>query len=83
MLLFGALITLGGAVAFLVVGALTLFGGAQATQRQVVPGFKPDQPGPAERALALLGVWLPVALTALLCLLAAIKMFQVALSAAF
>lgn len=77
MLILGVLITLGGAVAFLLVGALAVFGGAQATRLQVVPGFRPDQPGPLERVLALLSVWLPVALLALLCLLAAIKMFQV------
>jgi hypothetical protein len=77
MLIIGALITLGGAIAFLVVGALTLFGGVDATQRQVLPGFRPDRPGPAERLLTLLGVWGPIALTALLCLLAAIKMLQV------
>lgn len=77
MLILGALITFGGAVAFLVVGALAIFGGANATQAQVIPGFRPDRPGPAERALTLLGVWGPIALTALLCLLGAIKMFQV------
>ena len=77
MLILGALITLGGAIAFLVAGALTLFGGVNATQGQVVPGFRPDRPGPAERLLTLLGVWGPIALTALLCLLAAIKMLQV------
>ena len=81
MLIFGALITLGGALAFLVVGALTLFGGANATQQQVIPGFRPDQPGPAARVLALLSVWGPVVLIALLCLLAAIKMLQVAVAA--
>jgi hypothetical protein len=80
MLIIGALITLGAAVAFLVVGALTLFGGANATQNQVVPGFRPDQPGTGQRVLALLGLWAPVVLTALLCLLAAIKMLQVVLA---
>jgi hypothetical protein len=78
MIILGALITLGAAVAFLVVGALTLFGGANATQRQLIPGFQPDRPSLATRALALLSVWGPVVLTALLCLLAAIKMLQVA-----
>ena len=77
MAILGALITLGGAVAFLIVGALTLFGGANATQRQLVPGFRPDRPSLAARTLALLSVWGPVLLTALLCLLAAIKMLQV------
>jgi hypothetical protein len=77
MVILGALITLGSAIAFLAVGALALFGGANATQQQVVPGFRPDRPSPAERALTLLGVWGPVVLIAALCLLAAIKMLQV------
>ena len=81
MLIIGALITFGSAIVFLVVGALTLFGGANATQQQVVPGFRPDRPGSAERAATLLGVWGPVALTALLCLLAAIKMLQIVVAA--
>ena len=81
MIVLGALITLGSAFAFLVAGALTLFGGANATQRQLVPGFRPDRPSLAARALALLSVWGPVLLTALLCLLAAIKMLQVAVAA--
>jgi hypothetical protein len=81
MAILGALIALGAAVAFLVVGALALFGGARATAEQVVPGFRPDRPGPAERALTLLGVWGPVALIALLCLLAGIMIFRVALQA--
>jgi len=80
MLILGALITFGAALAFLVVGALTLFGGANATQRQVIPGFRPDHPGPVARVLALLSVWAPVLLIALLCLLAAIKMLQVAVT---
>ena len=81
MLIIGALITFGSAIAFLVVGALTLFGGANATQQQVVPGFRPDRPGAGERAATLLGLWGPVALTALLCLLAAIKMLQIVVAA--
>ena len=77
MLIIGALITLGGAIAFLAVGALTLFGGANTTQQQVVPGFRPDRPSPTERALTLLGVWVPILLTTALCLLVGIKMIQV------
>jgi hypothetical protein len=77
----GALFTLASALAFLVVGALMLFGGANATQNQVVPGFRPDRPGAAERALTLLGVWAPILLIAVLCLLAAIKMLQVVVGA--
>ena len=81
MAIIGVLIALGAAIAFLVVGALSLFGGARATSDQIVPGFRPDRPGPLERGLALLGVWGPVLLIAALCLLAGIKIFQVALGA--
>jgi hypothetical protein len=81
MTVLGALITLGAAIAFLIVSALTLFGGANATQGQLLPGFRPDHPGLAERALALLSVWGPILLIALLCLLAAIKMLQVVIDA--
>ena len=81
MLIIGALITLGGAIAFLAVGALALFGGANATQQQVIPGFRLDRPSPAERALTLLGVWGPILLLATLCLLATIKMIQVVVDA--
>ncbi len=81
MLIIGALITFGAAIAFLAVGALTLFGGANATQQQVVPGFQPDRPSAAERTLTLLGVWVPILLITTLCLLAAIKMLQVVVGA--
>lgn len=81
MVIIGALIALGSAVAFLAIGALTLFGGARATKDQIVPGFRPDRPGSFERGLTLLGTWLPVLLIAVLCLLAAIKIFRVALLA--
>ena len=81
MAIIGALIALGAAIAFLVIGALSLFGGARATSDQVVPGFRPDRPGGLERALTLLGVWGPVLLIAALCLLAGIKIFQVVLGA--
>jgi hypothetical protein len=81
MAVLGALITLGAAIAFLVAGALTLFGGANATQQQLLPGFRPDRAGPAEQVLALLSVWGPIVLTAALCLLSAIKMLQVVIGA--
>jgi hypothetical protein len=81
MIIIGVLIALGAAIAFLIVGALVLFGGARATNSQVVPGFLPDRPGSLERGLALLVVWGPVLLIAALCLLAGIKIFQVAVGA--
>ncbi len=81
MLFIGALITIGAALAFMGVGALALFGGANATQQQVLPGFQPDRPSLVERVLTLLGVWVPILLIAVLCLLAAIKMLQVVVGA--
>jgi hypothetical protein len=81
MLIIGALITLGAAIVFLAVGALALFGGTNATQQQVIPGFRPDRPSSAERALTLLGVWGPILLIATLCLLTAIRMIQVVVGA--
>jgi len=83
VVIFGALIALGAAIAFVVVGALSLFGGARAAQEQVVPGFRSDRPGPLERALTLLGIWGPVLLIAALCLLAGIQILRVALGAFF
>ena len=79
--ILGIPIALGAAAGFLVVGVLTLFGGVRATQDQVVPGFRPDRPGPLERLLTLLGVWGPILLIAALCLLGAIRIFSVALGA--
>jgi hypothetical protein len=81
MAIIGGLIALGATIAFLLIGALALFGGARATTEQVVPGFRPDRPGTARRALTLLGLWGPVVLVALLCLLAAIQILRVALQA--
>jgi hypothetical protein len=81
MLILGALIAAGAAVTFLIIGALTLFGGADATQRQLLPGFIPDRASAGERLLALLSVWGPVLLVALLCLLVAIQIAQVLVAA--
>jgi|GEM_PF-1076700 len=81
LVIIGVLIGIGSAIAFVVVGALSIFGGARATQDQVVPGFRPDRPGPLERVLTLLGVWGPVLFIAVLCLLAAIQILRVAVRA--
>jgi hypothetical protein len=81
MVYLGVLIGVGAAVAFLAVGALALFGGTDATRRQLLPGFLPDRPGPGERLLALLSLWGPAALVALLCLLAGIQIVRVAAGA--
>ena len=80
MLYLGVLIAIGSMLAFLVIGALTLLGGTDATRGQVLPGFLPDQPGAGERLLTLLGLWGPVLFVALLCLLAAIQILRVAIA---
>jgi hypothetical protein len=81
LVIIGMLIGIAAAIAFVVVGALSIFGGARVTQDQVVPGFRPDRPGPLERALTLLGIWGPVLFIAVLCLLAAIQILRVAVGA--
>lgn len=81
MVIFGVLIGIGAAIAFLLVGALTLFGGADATRRQLLPGFIADRPGAGERILSLLGVWAPIIFVAVLCLLAGIQFVQVMVAA--
>ena len=81
MLFLGVFIAIGSMLAFLIVGALTLLGGTAATRAQLIPGFVPDQPGTVERALTQLGLWGPVLVVALLCLLAAIQILRVAIAA--
>jgi hypothetical protein len=81
MVLLGMLIGIAAAIVFLLIGALTLFGGADATRGQVLPGFVPDQLGAVERVLALLGLWMPIVLVAALCLLAGIQFVQVIVAA--
>lgn len=81
MNLIGAIIVAGAGLAFLAVGLLAIFGSLQATRGQLVPGFRPDQPGPAERTLSLLAVWGSALLVALLSILAAGKLLSVALGA--
>ncbi len=81
LVIIGMLIAIASAIAFVVIGALSIFGGTRATNDQIVPGFRPDRPGPLERALTLLGVWGPVLFIAALCLLAAIQIFRVAIAA--
>jgi hypothetical protein len=81
MVLLGMLIGIVAAIAFLLIGALTLFGGADATRGQVLPGFIPDQASAGQRALALFGLWAPIVLVAVLCLLAGIQFVQVIVAA--
>lgn len=81
MMIIGVLIAIGAAIVFIAVGAVTLFGGANATQQQLLPGFVPDRPAALERLLSVVGLWLPVILIALFCLLAGIQILRVAIAA--
>lgn len=78
MLILGVLIAVGAALAFLVVGLLTLFGGVDATRGQILPGFAPDRPGTLARLLTFVGLWGPIALVALLSILACFQIVAVA-----
>lgn len=78
----GILIGIGAAVAFILVGALVLFGGADATQRQLLPGFIPDQATTRERLVTFISVWLPILVVVLFCLLAGVQILRVVASAA-
>ncbi|MFO7168836.1 MAG: hypothetical protein DIU80_012515 [Chloroflexota bacterium] len=68
----GALVAIVAAAAFAALGLLTLYGGARATREQLIPGFRPDRPGPLARALALVAVWVPVLVVTLFALYAAV-----------
>ena len=82
MIYIGIITGIGAAVAFITIGALVLFGGADATQRQVIPGFLPDRMTPRTRILTLVGLWLPILIVVLFCLLAGVQILRVVLSAA-
>jgi hypothetical protein len=77
----GALIAVGAALAFAAIGVLTLYGGVRATREQVLPGFRPDRPGPLQRALTLAAVWVPVAVVVAFGLYAGAHILRVALGA--
>lgn len=75
----GALIALGAALAFAVVGLLTIYGGVRATREQLLPGFRPDRSGPLHRTLTIVAVWLPAAVVAFFGLYAGAHIVQVVL----
>lgn len=60
----GLLIAVGAALAFAALGLLALYGGLRTTREQLIPGFRPDSPGPLARALSLAAVWVPVGVVA-------------------
>ena len=79
MYILGSLIAVAAALVFAAVGLLTLWGGAEAYARELTRDFIRSA-APAARQLGeLLLVGLPIALTALLALLAAWRILAVAL----
>lgn len=81
MFILGVLIALGAAAAFAGLGLATLFGGARSTSEQVIPGFKPDRPGAAERALTLGAVWIPVVVVAIFGVYSAVRVVEMVIQA--
>jgi hypothetical protein len=81
MLYLGILIGIGAAVTFILIGALTLFGGVDATQRQLLPGFVSDQSNAGLRLLTMLIVWLPIVVVSVFCLLTGIQIVRVVIAA--
>lgn len=77
----GGLIALGAAFVFVAVGLLVVLGGADATEHQLLPGFQPDRPGLLQRALTLLGVWGPILVVLVFCMLAGVQIFNVVVAA--
>ena len=77
----GALIALGAAAAFVVVGLMTFTGGIDTTWAQIIPGFRPDKPGMLQRALTFLGVWGPILIILAFCVLAGWRIFSVVVGA--
>ncbi len=78
MALIGSLIALGAAIVFAVVAIATLWGGWQAVQRELLRGFVSTNPSIGERIWSILLTVLPLVGAALLGLLAAWRIAQVA-----
>lgn len=81
MFYLGIALAVGAALAFVVVGALTLFGGENTTTEQILPGFKPDNPSALERALTFAGLWIPILVITAFCLLAGVRILRVVFTA--
>lgn len=82
MIYLGVIIGIGAALAFILIGALVLFGGADATQRQLLIGFVADRATTRQRLLTLIGIWVPILIVVLFCLLAGVQILRVVTSAA-
>ncbi|WP_333691826.1 hypothetical protein [Chloroflexus sp.] len=79
MALLGSLIALGAALVFAALAVATLWGGWQAVRRELVRGFVSANPSTVERLWSLFLTVVPLLGAVLLGLLAAWRIFQVAL----
>lgn len=79
MVVLGVLIAVGAALVFAAIGALTLWGGLDALRLELPPDFRRSNASVTERILTLVLVGAPIVITALFGLLAAGRIFQVAL----
>ncbi len=78
MALLGSLIALGAALVFAALAIATLWGGWQAVQRELVRGFVSANPPMGERIWSIILTVVPLLGAALLGLLAAWRIAQVA-----
>lgn len=81
LVLLGVFFAVGAAGFFVAVGIFSLVGAADTTQRQLTPGFLPDNPGGLERALTFISVWVSVILIAILSIWAGIEFLLMAIRA--
>jgi hypothetical protein len=79
MAILGSIIALGAALAFAAIAGLAVWGGLQAIRHELLRGFVSANPGPADRALTLLLVGVPLAGVAAIGLLGAVRVALVAL----
>lgn len=79
MTILGGIIAIGSALGFVVVALVIIWGVRRALQREVTTSFRSVPPPPANRVLTVLGVVLPALGAALLALLGAARIVQVAL----
>lgn len=79
MFVLGSIVALGAALVFAAVAGILAWGGIVSLRRELLRGFVSTNPSPAERALAIALVAIPLLGAALLSLLAAGQIALVAL----
>ncbi|NTU81767.1 MAG: hypothetical protein HGA45_20710 [Chloroflexales bacterium] len=78
MYILGVLIAIGSAVAFAVIGALTIWGGLSTMRTEVSRDYLRTRAGAGTRTSTSLLVGLPLLITGAFGILAALRMLQVA-----